>query len=257
MSRLLMIRRIVPALLIVGLSACVTTGPSGGSPDPREAARVNTELAAGYLGRGRDEAAREKLERALSFDSNYAPAHALYALLLARSGEDDAADARFRTALRISPEDPDTRNNYGAFLCARGRVPAAIEQFDRAAEVRGYVGRVTALTNAGLCLRGTEPARAEAYLRQALEREPENTNALESMAWISYHQAAYMSARAFISRLERVDGLGPESLTIAARTEAALGDHAAARRYRERLAAQYPDYERDNFTPARSADPLP
>lgn len=240
-------------LLIAGalaVSACVSTGGPRGA-DAREAARANTELGAGYIRRGRNDAAREKLEKALTLDDRYAPAHSTYALLLARQGEDAGADNHFRQALRLAPEDPDIRNNYGAYLCARGRADAAVEQFARAAEVPGYVGRSTALTNAGLCLRDADPARAEGFLRRALEANPQNPTAMAQLAWVSYRQGEYMSARAFLSRYDRIADPSAEVLWLGAQTEAALGDHQAAAEYRNQLAAQYPDFE----APALAAPP--
>lgn len=234
--------RITALLAAVLLSACVSTG---GQPamDHREAARANTELGAGYIRRGLDEAARDKLERALEQDPRYAPAHATYALLMARMGEDASADSHFRDALKLAPEDPDIRNNYGAFLCARGRVDAAVEQFQRAAEVPGYVGRVTALNNAGLCLRDRAPQQAETFLRRALSLNAQNPTTLEQLAWVRYRQGEYLSARAFLERYQRVEDASAEALWLAAQVEEALGASDAAARYRQQLAAQYPDFD--------------
>lgn len=231
---------LLAALLIAG---CVTTGNNRPEPDRREAARANTELGAGYIRNGNDEEARERLERALSLDDRYAPAHATYALVMARLGEDETADQHFRRALRLAPEDPDFRNNYGAFLCARGRAKAAVEQFLRAGETPGYVGRATALTNAGLCLRDRDPERAEELLRKALELNPQNAVALEQLAWVKYVQGDMMGTRAFISRYERIAEPVPDMLWLAAQTETALGDEQAAADYRRQLSRRFPDYE--------------
>lgn len=239
---ILAVTRVAVLSAAVVLSACVSTGGQQ-ALDHREAARANTELGAGYIRRGLDDAAREKLERALEQDPRYAPAHATYALLMARMGEDALADSHFRRALKLAPEDPDIRNNYGAFLCARGRVEAAVEQFERAAEVPGYVGRVTALNNAGLCLRERNPKQAESFLRRALSLNAQNPTTLEQLAWVRYRQGEYLSARAFLERYQRVTEASAEALWLAAQVEEALGASDAAARYREQLAAQYPDFD--------------
>lgn len=226
------------------LSACATTDAPR-APDPQEAARVNTELGAGYLRRGRDDLARERLERALEHDADYAPAHATYALLLARTGDDAEADGHFRTAVRLTPDDPDTRNNYGAFLCSRGNRAAAVEQFERAAGAPGYAGRVTALTNAGLCLGESDPRRAESYLRQALDLDPQHPPALEQMAWVSYQRGDLTGTRSFVSRFERVAEPGPDLLWLGWQTERALGDREASERYRTTLFDRHPDFVRE------------
>lgn len=229
------------AALVLG--GCVTSGPAEVETDPREAARANTELGAGYIRNGRNEAARERLERAVTLDERYAPAHATYAVVLARMGEDEAADQHFRRALRLTPEDPDIRNNYGAFLCARNRVEPAVEQFLRAGETPGYVGRATAYTNAGLCLRNGDPDRAETMLRQALDLNPQNALALEQLAWVKYLQGDLMGTRAFISRFERLNEPVPDILWLGAQTEAALGNEDVAADYRTRLSRRFPSFE--------------
>ena len=245
MSRALRcIRPAATALLAVLLLAgCVTTGGSQHEPDRREAARANTQLGAGYIRNGNDEEARKRLERAISLDDRYAPAHATYALVMARLGEDEAADRHFRRALSLAPENPDFRNNYGAFLCARGHPEAAVEQFLRAGETPGYVGRATARTNAGLCLRDRDPERDEQLLRKALKLDPQNAVALEQLAWVTYLQGDLMSTRAFIQRFERIAEPVPDMLWLAAQTETALGDEEAAADYRRRLSRSFPDYE--------------
>lgn len=230
---------LLTALLVTG---CITTGGER-EPDRREAARANTELGAGYIRNGNDDKARERLERAISIDDRYAPAHATYALVLARQGEDEAAGQHFRRALRLAPENPDFRNNYGAFLCARGQAEAAVEQFLRAGETPGYVGRATALTNAGLCLRDRDPERAEQLLRKSLELNPQNAVALEQLAWVKYLQGDMMGTRAFISRFERIAEPVPDMLWLAAQTETALGDDETAADYRRQLSRRFPGYE--------------
>lgn len=239
----LAIRAPMAALLAAFLVAgCVTTGGER-EPDRQAAARANTQLGAGYIRNGNDEKARESLERALAMDDRYAPAHATYALVMARMGENEKADQHFRRALRLAPEDPDFRNNYGAFLCARGRFEPAVEQFLRAGETPGYVGRATAFTNAGLCLRNSDPDRAEQLLRKALDLNPQNATAMEQLAWVKYLQGDLMGARAFISRFERIAEPVPDMLWLGAQTETALGDEEAAADYRRQLSRRFPGYE--------------
>ncbi|MEM9301134.1 MAG: hypothetical protein AAGE01_03430 [Pseudomonadota bacterium] len=80
-------RRLLPALLIVLLSACANSGQRAN--ETREeagerraaAARTNVSLASGYFNQGNTEVALEKVQRALEFDSSSPEAHTLAGII--------------------------------------------------------------------------------------------------------------------------------------------------------------------------------
>ena len=67
--------------------------------------------------------------------------------------------------------------------------------------------------------------------------------ALYEMARLSYAKNDNLRARAFVQRLEAVTPPEPAILELAERIESRLGDKAAAKKYRERLKQEFPDYE--------------
>ena len=94
---------------------------------------------------------------------------------------------------------------------------------------------------------------AEKYLRLALERDPNTTEAFLPLADLLFARGQSMNARAFLQRHES-SGLeqSAEFLKLAAQVEEKLGDASAAAVYRERLINEFPDPEN-----ARSTEKTP
>jgi type IV pilus assembly protein PilF len=227
------------------LAACTTTvqQPGGGKSDPKEAARLNTQLGIDYMRKGQYDYALEKLTRALEQDPDLAMAHSSIALVYQRRGETKLAKQHYREALDLNASDPATLNNFGIFLCGQGEVEDAEEIFLQAARSKDNPVPADAWANAGVCAR-RDPAtapRAESYLREALQLNSRHPNALAQMALISYEKKDYLRARAFLQRYETVAKPTPQTLWIAAQTERQLGDLQAARGYERRLKTEFPE----------------
>ncbi|MGP1678745.1 MAG: tetratricopeptide repeat protein, partial [Burkholderiales bacterium] len=108
----------------------VETGTRTGEvDDPRNRARIHTELASAYFERGSMGIALEELRTAISADPNYAPAYNVLGLVHMDLRENDVAQRHFERALALSPNDPDVNNNYGWFLCHTGREEQSIAYF--------------------------------------------------------------------------------------------------------------------------------
>ena len=130
-------RRIALLLLLAG---CASSSPNpepthdtgtiiGEVGDPRNRAKLHTELAALYYSAGNMGVALEELGAATAIDSGYAPTHGMFGLVYMQLKENDRAEASFERALRLSPNDADINHNYGWFLCQTGREPASIKYF--------------------------------------------------------------------------------------------------------------------------------
>lgn len=225
-------------LLLVGLAGCAGNGQEGG--DRREASRINTELGIAYARKNMLELAQEKLQRALDQDDDNAVAHATLAFVLGQRGELVLAERHYRRALALNPDDANVRNNFGVFLCARGKLKEAEDYFLDAARDRRYPTPEAAWTNAGVCFKNRDANKAEQYFREAVRVNPNFPDALAQLASLAYMKGDYLRARAFIQRFEQSGRLSPEMLLLAARTETALGDPAAARQYQTRLKREFP-----------------
>ena len=235
------------AVLLLTLAACANPQAQDRTPsDPKEAAKVNTQLGIQYMAQRQYARALPKLKRALELDPNLQQAHAAIALLYAGGGEAAKARTHYNRALLLDSGDSSTRNNYAAFLCDQGQVDDALAQFERVLQDKRYPAPENVLTNAGICAqRIPDAARAEKYFRAALKRNPKYSEALGALAALSYERGEYLQARAFLQRYEAVAPPTQETLLLGLRTERELGDKAAAARYAAKLRATYPDVPTD------------
>jgi type IV pilus assembly protein PilF len=211
------------------------------APDP-DAAEINVQLGLNYLQRGDYAVALDKLEKALKQNPNSPTAHNAIALLYQRLGELDKAEKHFLEAVNRAPDYSEAQNNFGVFLCSDKRYDAAEKRFVLAAENPLYQKAPLAFENAGLCLmRKPDYAAAEAYFRKALQMAPKLGKSLISMADISYDQANYLQARAYVERYKADNRWTPSALYTAIKTENKLDDQDAVSSYILFLRSQFPD----------------
>lgn len=225
------------------LSACVSTGgnPYSNEANPKEAARLNTQLGVDYMRMGINDRALAKLQRALKEDPDLASAHAAIALLYSREGQNGRAKKHYKRALGLSPHDAAIQNQYGTFLCQQGSYGTAMQFFGKAANNPNYDTPEVALTNAGVCeTRQNNTDKASAYFRKALQINPNYSSALQQLAEISYRQGHYLQAKALLQRYDNHAKATAETLWLQVRTERALGDDKAAKHYAHELLSRFP-----------------
>jgi type IV pilus assembly protein PilF len=242
----MMAMRTVSIVALVALALTLGGCVGGGTSQPRtsseQAARLNTDLGLGYYQQGRLDIALERLERAVSQDPRFAPAHSSLALVYEALEQTADAERHFRTALRLSERDAGLLNTYAVFLCRQGRHGEAEDYFRRAADDRLYRTPEVALTNAGVCLSEVpDLERAEQYLREALQHNPQFPDALLQMASVSHERENHMAARAFLERYLNAGAATAQALLLGVRVERALGDEQAAGDYAQRLRRDFPD----------------
>lgn len=255
-ERLLAVLFAVLATLVAG--GCATDGgaarpssrvdaASKSDPDnPRtKAAKENTALGLGYMQQGKLEVALEKLNKALAADPKYPDANTVVAVLYERINDMPRAEEHYRRAVQYRPKSGNENNNLGWFLCNRlGRYDEASVHFERAVADPFYQTPGVALTNAGTCaIKGGKLDIAERDLRLALERSPDNAEALVQMATVLYRRDEFFKARAFIQRYESVGQSTADSLLLGRNIELRLGNAKAAVDYTKRLRDQFPDSE--------------
>lgn len=220
----------------------VETGTlTGEVGDPRNRARIHTELASAYLERGNMGVALEELRIALSADANYAPAYGVLGLVHMELRENAVAQQQFERGLHLAPNDPDLNNNYGWFLCQTGRESQSIAYFLAALKNPLYNTPARSYVNAGLCsMKANKEQDAVDYFERALRSSPDNLQALLNLAAIQYQRGQMEAARTLVERFNRLVEPTAESLWLALRIERKLGDKTAENSMAVQLRRRFP-----------------
>ena len=241
-------RAIVLAVLLAGCAgqqSGPTTADSGAIVgevgDPRNRARVHTELASVYYERGNMGVALDELRVATAADPHYAPAHSMLGRVYMDLKETELAESSFERALRLSPQDPDINHNFGWFLCQNGREGESIKYFLQAIRNPLYSMPWRSYSAAGLCtLRVNNVKDAEVFFQRALRIEPDEPSSLLKLGEIRYRQGQAEDARKLVSRFNKLVTPTPESLWLALRIERRLGERLAEQSYANQLRRRYP-----------------
>jgi type IV pilus assembly protein PilF len=244
-------------LVLVLLAGCASQNPDppvetgtiiGEVGDPRNRARLHTELASLYYSSGNFGVALEELRIAENADSGYAATHSMFGLVYMQLKENRRAEDSFERALRISPNDADINHNYGWFLCQTGREPTSIKYFLTAIRNPLYPTPWRSYSAAGVCtLKNSDPKfkerdkEAEAFFERALRLEPDEPAALLYLGQIRYRQGNIGEARKLVTRYNKLVTPGPESLWLALRVERRLGERLTEQSFANQLRRRYPD----------------
>jgi type IV pilus assembly protein PilF len=213
----------------------------GNSTDPRNRARIRTELASLYYSRGNMNIALEELRLAVAADPNFATAHGMFGLVYMELRENALAQSSFERAMSLSPDDPDINHNYGWFLCQTGREGESAAYFMRALRNPLYATPARTWTAAGTCaLRRGDQREAEGYLQRALGIDPNQPAALLQLAQVRYRQGKLDEARKLVARQAKIVEATAESLWLALRIERRLGQRADELSYANQLRRRFP-----------------
>jgi len=198
-------------------------------------------LAGADLQAGNLASAEKRARAALRLDSQRPDALMVLAAVADRQGKVAEAGELLRRSAEMAPQRGDVLNNYGAWLCQSGKAAESLPWFERALAAPGYNSPAAALANAGSCaLQVGEMDRGISDLRRALQRDPENPLALESLARIAFNDGRFLEARAFSERRLTAATATVSVLQLASQIEARLGDRQAADRYLERIRQEFP-----------------
>lgn len=230
-------------LAVAMLVGCASTPKPAESSREQNAATLQVKLGQQYLLNGELEKSQDKLKRALELDPQSVDAHTLVAVLNERIGRPEIAEVHHRKALALKPDDGALNNNFGVFLCGQARYAESKPYFDKATSDPFYKTPGAAFANAGVCARKSgDLSASESNFRRALDLDPRNTVALYELARVAHERGEYLRARAFIQRYEALAPPDASLLSLAADVESKLGDETHARKYRERLERDFPDY---------------
>jgi len=232
---------LVVAILAAPLSGCQSAASKHAAVKTQDAAVYNTQLGINYMHQNELSIAKDKLDRAVKQDPNYAPAHSARAMLYDRLGNTEVADAEFRAALRLAPQDPDMINNYAVYLCQNGRTDEGVKKFQEAAANPLYRTPEAAYTNAGVCLRAAKrDDEARAMFIKALQARPNYGEAAYQLANLEFQHKEYAQARGLIDAFLANFPQTADLLLLGVRVARAQGDPGASQKYARKLQLDFP-----------------
>jgi type IV pilus assembly protein PilF len=209
--------------------------------DPRNRARVHTELASLYFERGNMGIALEELRIATTADPTYAAAHGMFGVVYLELKEHQLAEQSFQRAIGLAPQDPDLNHNYGWFLCQTQRESEAIKYFMVAIRNPLYATPARSFAASGICaLRKNDLKDAEQYFLNALKIDPDDPTSLLQLGQIRYRQGNFDVSRQLAARFNKLVEPTSESLWLALRVERKLGQRIAEANYAGQLRRRYP-----------------
>ncbi len=210
---------------------------------PHRASQTDIALAEQYIEAGQYEIALGRLQNAVKLEPSSADAYTMLGVLYERINRPAQAEASYAKSAKLAPDKGDILNNYGGWLCRSGHPLESDVWFRKALADPFYKTPVVALGNAATCaIKAGKPELAEGYDRQVLALDAANAGALQELATTLHQRGDDLHARAFVERLLATDKPAPEMLDLAAQIEDKLGDAAAARGYRNRIATEFPQY---------------
>jgi type IV pilus assembly protein PilF len=244
-------RPLLGLMFVVILAACAAkpsepehdTGTLIGEVgDPRNRAKLHTELASMYYSNGNLGVALEELRAAAKADANYAPAYGMYGLVYMQMKDQTRAEESFERALRLAPNDADINHNYGWFLCQTGREPTSVKYFLQAIRNPLYAMPWRSYSAAGVCtMKMNQLKDAEAFFERALKLEPDEPASLVGLGQIRYRQGNIGEARKLVTRYNKLVPPTSESLWLAVRIERRMGERLQEQAFANQLRRRYPD----------------
>ncbi len=212
----------------------------GEATEPRNRARIHTELGAAYYERGNMAVALEHLRTATAADPELC-ARLQHARPGVRGSEGKQAGAeQLRARAEPCAGRPDINHNFGGFLCRTNREDESIKYFLQAVSNPLYTQPWRSYSAAGLCtLNKGKVKEAEEFFQRALRLEPDDPTALLSMAQIRYRQGNLEEARKLVLRFNKIVNPNAESLWLALRVERKLGERNAEAGYANQLRRRF------------------
>lgn len=238
----LMINKIIIALSVALLAGCVTVN-NGREVDPKRA--VDSHVTAGmeYLRIGQPANARRHLIKAIEINDKSAEAHNALALMYRYEVDDEREERHYKKALSADSDFAPARNNYGIFLVRKKRYDDALKQFSRAAENVGYDNRGIAYENMGrIYSMQDKPELAIDAYNKALRLNPRGVALNLELAELYYKGGDIRSADFYYSNYARSTNPQPaRALWLGIRIAAELKQQDRIASYELALEKLYPE----------------
>lgn len=211
--------------------------------DPRNRAKVHTELGAAYFQAGNNAVALDELDIAIKADADYYPAFSIRGLVFGALKEYARADDDFRRALEIAPHDPEVNNNFGWYLCESGRERQSITYFLNALKSPLYETPERAYGNAGNCaLKAGDLDGAQGYLLKALQMSRDEGMLVRlQLAKVFYRKGILEESKIYLKdALKLMEPPTAEALWLGLRLERKMGNRSAESGFASQLRSRYP-----------------
>lgn len=219
-----------------------TTGRSPNT-DPKNRARIHTELGSLYFQSGHMSVALDEFRIALEADASYVQAYSIRGLVYGHLKEYAKAESDFQRALSLAPTDPEVNNNYGWYLCETGKERQSIPYFLQALKDPLYETPDRAYTNAGTCaLRAGDFEGAQNYLLNALRFSRDGAPGTRlQLARLFYQRGINEESRVYLNdALKMMEPPTAEALWLGVRLERKLGNRVAEGAFAAQLRSRYP-----------------
>lgn len=263
-QRLVMVSCLLAALAACSTSSRTTLVPgnetrdrvtASDEPDGQKRARARMELASAYFGRNQMTTALDQVKLAIAADPQYGEAFNLRGLIYANLGDPVLAEESFKRSLQINPRDADAMHNFGWYLCQQKRYAESASMFGQALAQPQYRGVSRTLLAQGVCQAfAGQLAESEATLTRAYELDPANPFTATNLSEVLYRRGEFERARFYVRRVNtQSDVSSAQTLWLAARIEAKLGNSQGAREFGNQLRGRFPDsreaasFARGNF----------
>ena len=191
--------------------------------------------------RGRPDAARRWLERALQVSPRFAEARLTLGHLKLAAGEIDAAEAEYRLVVEVDPANATAWNDLGVLADRRGDRAAAVDNFRRAlaADDRHLESRYNL---ARAHLEGGDLAAARDEYGRLVELAPDDVEARHQLANLLAQGGDLSGAKRHYLRALEIAPDRADALFKLALVEDSLGDPAAGAAHLRRALALEPRY---------------
>lgn len=200
-------RHLLLVALALVLASCVTVTESRltRKASPEKAVENYTQLGLAYLQKGRPDLSRERLQKALSIDADYAPANDAMGLLWQSEGEYDLAEEYFRKAISKDSAFTRARHNLGRLYVQTQEYRDAERELKTASGDRYYDNRIGAYNDLALnYYRQNKSADAIDAYNQTLRLAPYNAEALVNISTLLFEAQRYDESMKYFDRLDRL-----------------------------------------------------
>lgn len=188
-------------IIIVFIAAFLAACAHHQTIENTTAADYNVQLGLGYLEKGDNVRAKEKLLRATAQAPELVDAHLALAYYYEQMGQIQPAEQSYQNALKITPTLGRVNNNYGAFLCQQGAYAKSMQYFQRAIDDASYPQTAKAYENAAFCsvMRHDLKAASE-YADLAVQQDPSKQDIFLKLSYLLEQQGEKEQADLYIKR---------------------------------------------------------